>query len=185
MSGYEQHDWVGLESVDNQATIRGLVNPNLLDIDFPERQMMLEAAQEVLRMVAWYTEHGSIVQRVCNHPAQIIALQKQITNRHAQRYLPPQCDHTEMKTRIQVLMTEQVEARSRPAIPGADEEQHQQKELSSALDGSVRVDAVRQSHRRHPSGGFLSARHLFHGSHCISPSIRSSTVSSRSVCLLC
>lgn len=51
---------------------------------------MLEEAQEVLRQVAQYTEPANHVQRVCDHPAQIIALQKQITDLQAQQFLPVQ-----------------------------------------------------------------------------------------------
>jgi len=38
--------------VDNQANIGGIINRNILEIDFPERQMILEEAPEVLRRVA-------------------------------------------------------------------------------------------------------------------------------------
>ena len=37
-------------------------------------------------------------------------------------------------------------------------ELHQQKIFPSARNGSVRVDALRQSHQRHPGGGILRAR---------------------------
>jgi len=52
MSGSEQHDWVALMSADDQAIMRGIVNRNLLEIDFGERQTLLKEAQEVLRRVA-------------------------------------------------------------------------------------------------------------------------------------
>jgi len=84
MSGSAEHDWVALVSMDNQATTGGLVNTNVLDIDFTERQTMLETAQEVLRRGAQYTEPQRVVQRVYDHPAKIIALLKQITDLLAQ-----------------------------------------------------------------------------------------------------
>ena len=58
---------------------------------------------------------------------------------------------------------------------------HQQKIFPSGRNGSVRVDALRQSRQRHPGGGLLRARPQFHASRCISPSDRCFTVSS----LLC
>jgi len=80
MSGSEQHDWVALVSADNHDIIGGIFNRNLLEIDFGERLTLLEEAQEVLRRVAQYTEPGAMVQRVCDHLAQINALLKQITD---------------------------------------------------------------------------------------------------------
>jgi len=109
-------------SVDDQATIGGLVNTNLLDIEFAERQMMQESALALLRRVAQYTGSASLVLSVSDHTAQIITLQMQITVLQAQQFLPPQCDHTEIETRIIVLTTECDEARRRPAAPGTKEE---------------------------------------------------------------
>ena len=61
---------------------------------------------------------------------------------------------------------------------------HQQKIFPSGRNGSIRVDALRQSRQRHPSGGLLHARRQFNASRSISPSDRCFTVSSRSVGLL-
>jgi len=55
---------------------------------------------------------------------------------------------------------------------------HQQKTFPSGQNGSVRVDALRQSHQRHPGGGLLRARRQYHASRCTSPSDRSFAVSS-------
>jgi len=55
---------------------------------------------------------------------------------------------------------------------------HQQKTFPSGRNGSVRVDALRQSHQRHPSGWLLRARRQYHASRCTSPSDRSFAVSS-------
>jgi len=74
MAGSEQHDRIALVSIDDQRRIGGIVNRNLMEVDFAERQAMLEEAQEVLRRVAQYTEPASTVQNVCNRLAQIIAL---------------------------------------------------------------------------------------------------------------
>jgi len=61
---------------------------------------------------------------------------------------------------------------------------HQQKIFPSGRNGSVRVDALRQSCQRHPVGGLLRAQPQCHASRCISPSDDCFTVSSCSVGLL-
>jgi len=58
---------------------------------------------------------------------------------------------------------------------------HQQQTFPSGWNGSVRVDALRQSRQRHPGGRLLRARRHYHPSHCISPSDRCFAISSRSV----
>jgi hypothetical protein len=72
MSGSEQHDQVGRVSNDDHVRIAGIVNSNLMGVDFAERHVMQEEAQGVLRRVAHYTEPAITVQRVYDHPAQII-----------------------------------------------------------------------------------------------------------------
>jgi len=61
---------------------------------------------------------------------------------------------------------------------------HKEKLFPTGRNGSVRVDAVRQSRQRHPGGGLLCAWHKYLSSHCISPSQRRFYVSSRSVGLV-
>ena len=60
---------------------------------------MLEEAQEVLRRVAQNTKSASTVQMVCDHPPQTTALQAGIMIIQRQVVLPPECNHTESKTR--------------------------------------------------------------------------------------
>jgi hypothetical protein len=79
MSESEQHEQVALVSVDDQAHIGGIVTTDITCMDFAERHMMLEEAQDVLRRVAQYMELASTILRVCDHPAQILGLQKEIT----------------------------------------------------------------------------------------------------------
>jgi len=52
----------------------------------------------------------------------------------------------------------------------SDRMEHQQKTFPSEWNGSVRVDALRQSRQRHPGGGLLRAWRQYHASRCISPS---------------
>jgi len=113
-------------SADNQAIIEGIVNRNLLEINFGERQKLLEEAPEVLRRVALYTEPAPMVQRVCDHPAQIITLQEQITDLQTQLFLPPECDHSTFDQELETLRQELEEAMKTPRVAGTDEELRQE-----------------------------------------------------------
>ena len=113
---------MALGSVDDQARTGGIVNRQLTELDIAERQGMLEETREVLRRVAEYPEVTSMVQRVSDHPAQRIALQKEITELTCQRFIPPQCDHTEIENQILPLTAKRDKARRRPAAPRTDEE---------------------------------------------------------------
>ena len=62
--------------------------------------------------MAQYTDPVNLVQRVCDHPAQIIALQKQITDLQAQQFLPVQCDDIRIENRIRDIEYELAEART-------------------------------------------------------------------------
>jgi cell division septum initiation protein DivIVA len=128
MSGSEQHDWVALVSVDDHGCIGGIANRNLMEVDFAERQAMLEEAQEVLRGVAQYTERASTVQRVCDHQAQIITLQKEVPDLKSKQFLPLQCNNAEIESRIQTLTAQRDDHLMRPAAPGTDEELQQELE---------------------------------------------------------
>ena len=142
MSGSEQHNRVALVSADDLDIIRGTVNRNLLEIDFRERQTLLEEAQEVLRRVAQNTEPAAMVERVCDHPAQIIALQKQITDLQTEQVLPPQCDHSTFEQQLQTLMQELEEARRIPRMAGTDEDIQQELDAMT-WDARQSTDEVR------------------------------------------
>jgi len=126
MSGSEQHNRVALVSADDQAIIGRIVNRNLMEIDIAERPAVLEEAHEVLRRVAQYTEPAAMVQRMCNYPAQIIALQKQITDLQTQQFLPLDCDHLTFEQQPESLRHELEEARRTPRFVGTDEELRQE-----------------------------------------------------------
>jgi len=79
MSGSNQHYRVALVSVDDHALIGEILNTVLAAIGFKEPQERIGQAQEVLLQVAQYTEPVDLVQMVCDHPIQIIQLQKEIT----------------------------------------------------------------------------------------------------------
>jgi len=103
MSGSEQHNRLALVSTDDQAIIEGILNRKLLEIDFGERQTLLEAAQRMLRRVAQYTEPATMVQRVCDHPGQNIKFQNQTTHLYSQQFLPPECDHSMFEQQLEIL----------------------------------------------------------------------------------
>jgi len=126
MSGSEQNDHMALVSVDDQAIIGGIVNRNLMEIDFAERQAILESAQAVRRRVAQYTEPAAMVQRVCNHQNQIIVLQKQITDLQTQQFLRPECDDSMFEQQLEILRQEPEEARRIPRTVGTDKDVRQE-----------------------------------------------------------
>ena len=113
-------------SVDNQVIIGGIVNKILLQIDFRERQTLLEEAQEVLRRDAEYTEPTDMVQRVCAHPRLNIALQKQITDLQAQRFLPSESDHSILERQAETLRKQLEEARRVARVARTDEQLQQE-----------------------------------------------------------
>jgi len=99
----------------------------LIDIDKDNigTEQMREAfaqTQEVIMRVAQYSQPIREVHRVCEHPEQIIDLQRQITDLQTKQFLPPRCDHSGMEQQIQTLMNERDQARRRPAAVGTDEE---------------------------------------------------------------
>jgi hypothetical protein len=86
-----------------------------------------------------------MTQQVVDHPAQIIGLQKQITDLKSQQFLPPQWDHTEMENQIRTLRYEQDEARWRPPALGADEDlQHERADMTrDAYESGEEVHGLR------------------------------------------
>jgi len=72
--------------------------------------------------VAQYMEPADRVQRVCDHPGQIIALQIEITDLKARQFLPQHSDHLEMEGRIRTVTKDLQEGRTRPAVEGTNEQ---------------------------------------------------------------
>ena len=122
MLGSEQHDQVALLVADDQALLQELVNPIVDCKGFEETQKRLVQCQEVLLLVAGYTEPAETVQRVCAYPAQIIMLQKEITDLKARHFLPPTCYHLVMDETIPSIEKDLDEGQRRPADAGSSEE---------------------------------------------------------------
>jgi len=115
-----------LVSIEDQGTIMALIDLQRDAVGFEELKEAFRQTQEVLMQVPQYSEPIREVQRVCKHPQQIINLQPQITDLQTKQFLPPQCDHTELKRRIQILMDQRDEARRRPAALGTNEDLRQE-----------------------------------------------------------
>jgi len=83
-----------LVSIEDQGTIKALLDVQRDAIGFEELKEEFGQTQEVLTRVAQYSQPIREVQMVCEHPQQIIDLQWQITDLRMKQFLPPQCDHT-------------------------------------------------------------------------------------------
>jgi len=111
-----------LVSIEDQGTIMALIDLDKDNIGYEQLTEAFAQTQEVLMRVAQYSQPIREVQRVCEHPQQIIDLQRQITDLQAKQFLPPECDHTGMEQQIQILRTERDEALRRPPAPGTNED---------------------------------------------------------------
>jgi hypothetical protein len=86
-----------LVSPEDQGTIMALLD---LDKETLATEATTDAfvqAQEVIVRIAQYSQPVRTIQAVCDHPNQIIALQKQITDLQTQQFLPPPCEHATFK----------------------------------------------------------------------------------------
>jgi len=115
-----------LVSVKDQGTIMGLIDIDKDNIGSEQLREAFIQTQEVLMRVAQYSQPIREVQMVCEHPQQIIDLQRQITDLQMKQFLPPRCDHTELERQIQTLRNERDEALRRPSAPGNSEELQQE-----------------------------------------------------------
>jgi hypothetical protein len=85
-------------------------------------------AQEVMMRTVQYSQPMRTIQAVCDHPEQIIALQKQITDLQRKQFLPPSSDHTTFEQQIQQLRNDLHEVHKTPRTVGMD------KDLQKELD---------------------------------------------------
>jgi hypothetical protein len=119
-------------SVEDQGTIMALIELDKDNIGTDQLRDAFIQAQEVLMRVAQYSQPIREVQMVCEHPQQIIDLQRQITDLQTKQFLPVQWDHTEREHQIPTLRNERDEALRRPSAPGTKEE------LGQELDDMTR-----------------------------------------------
>jgi hypothetical protein len=118
---------VALVSIEDQGTIMALLDLQRDVVGLEELMEAFEQIQELLTRVAQYSQPICDVQMVCEHPQQIIDLQRQITDLQTKPFLLPRCDHTELEQQIKTLRNKRDEARRRPAAPGTDEDLRQER----------------------------------------------------------
>jgi len=115
-----------LVSIEDQGTIMALIDIDKDNIGYEQLTEAFVQTQEVLMPVAQYSQPIREVHRVCEHPQQIIDLQRRITDLQMKQFLPPQCDHTELEQQIQTLRNERDEALRRPPAPGTNADLQQE-----------------------------------------------------------
>ena len=126
-------------SAADQAIIGGMLPRNLMEIDIGERQTLLKAAQEALRRVAQYPKPAAMVETVCNHPAQIIGLQKHIPYLTKQHFLPQECFHWTLEQQLETVGEQLEGARRTPREAGTDKDmRHEQDDMTHAASQSVK-----------------------------------------------
>jgi hypothetical protein len=113
-------------SHEDQGTIMGLLDLNKEIVGGEAMTDAFVQAQEVLMRLAQYSQPVQEIQMVCDHPSQIIALQKQITDLQTKRFLPASCDHTALEYQIQQLRNDIDETERTSRTAGTDEEIRQE-----------------------------------------------------------
>jgi len=115
-----------LVSIEDQGTIMALIDVDKDNIGYEQLTEAFAQTQEVLMRVAQYSQPIREVQGICEHPQQIIDLQRQITDLQAKQFLPAPCDHTGLEQQMQTLRNERDEALRRPPAPGTNEDLQQE-----------------------------------------------------------
>jgi hypothetical protein len=106
-----QEPRAALVSPEDQGTIMAVLDLNKETMGTEATIETFVQAQEVMVRIAQYSQPVRTIQAVCDHPNQIVTLQKQITDLLTQRFLPPSCDHTTFEQQIKHLRDELDEAR--------------------------------------------------------------------------
>jgi len=109
-----QEPRAALVSLEDQGTFMAIIDLNKETIGPKAITDAFIQAQEVMMRIAQYSQPVRTIQAVCDHPAQIIGLQTQITDLQATRFLPASWDHTTFEQQIQQLRNELDEARKTP-----------------------------------------------------------------------
>jgi hypothetical protein len=104
----------------------GLLNLNKETLGGEDMADTFTQVQEVLMRVAQYFQPVREIQMVCDHPSQIIALQKHVTDLQMKQFLPASCDYTPFEQQIQQLRNDLDDTRRTPRTAGTDEEIRQE-----------------------------------------------------------
>jgi hypothetical protein len=121
-----QEPRAALVSPEDQGTIMALLDVNKETMDTKATIDAFVQAQELMIRIAQYSQPVRTIQAVCDHPSQIVALQKQITDLQTKRFIPPSCDHTTFEQQIQQLRDDLDEARKTPRTVGTDKDLRQE-----------------------------------------------------------
>jgi hypothetical protein len=117
-----QEPRAALLTPEDPGTIMALLNLNHDGMGSEQTSEAFVQDQEVMTRIAQYSQTVRTIQAVCDHPQQMIALQKQITNLQAKQFLPsPSCDHSAYDQEIKRLKDDLDEARRIPRTAGTDE----------------------------------------------------------------
>jgi len=115
-----------LVSIEDQGTMMALIDLNKNNIGTEQLPEASTQTQEVLMRVAQSSQPIREVQRVCDHLAQIIRLQRQITDLQTRHLVPAECDHSTFEQQLRTLREELEEARRIPRTPRTDEDLRQE-----------------------------------------------------------
>jgi small-conductance mechanosensitive channel len=115
-----------LVSPEAEGTIMAIIDLDKEMMGSEDTTDAFVQAPEVLMRIAQYSQPVRTIQAVCNHPAQIITLQKQITDLQTKQFLPPPCDHTTMEQQIQQLKEDLDKARKTPRTVGTEDDLRQE-----------------------------------------------------------
>jgi hypothetical protein len=118
--------------IEDQGTIMALIDVDKDNVGNEDLREAYIQTQEILMWVAQYSKPIREVQMVCEHPQQIINLQRKITDLQTREFQPPQWDHTEFEQQIPTLRNNRDEALRRPAAPATNED------LQQELDDMIR-----------------------------------------------
>ena len=121
MSG-SQEPRAALVSPEDQGTIMGLIDMQREAIGTDKLYKAFGQTQEVLVTMAQYSQPIREVQMVCDHPQQIIDLQRQITSLQTEQFLAPHQDHSTIEQQMAQSKQEPEEARRTPRTVGTDED---------------------------------------------------------------
>jgi hypothetical protein len=116
-----QEPRAALVSPEDQGTSMALLDLNNETMGIEDTTDAVIQAQEVMLRIAQYSQPVQTIQAVCDHPTQIVALQKEITNLQMKQFLLPSCDHTTFEQQIQQLKNVLEEAWRTPRTVGTDE----------------------------------------------------------------
>jgi hypothetical protein len=133
-------------SPKDHGSIMALLDLNHDGMGSEQTSKALVQAQEVITRIAQYYQTVRTIQAVCDHPQQIITLQKQIMDLQMKQFLPsPSCDQSAFDQEIQQLKNDLEQARRVPRKEGTDDEIRRELEamMRDAQEASIENASLR------------------------------------------